>query len=154
MLIKSLISEQQQIDFGSQLAHAWSKSQLKNFLIYCYGNLGAGKTTFIRGFLRGLNFTDHVKSPSYTLVESYEINKQLVLHVDLYRLHDANELINLGLLDEIKNCSVCLVEWPEQGGDLLPPADLACYIEIIEQGREIKLEALSDRGREVLNKLN
>ncbi len=154
MLIKQLSNEQQQIEFGLQLAKAWQKLHLKNFLIYLYGNLGAGKTTLIRGFLCGLGYEKHVKSPTYTLIETYEIEQQLILHVDLYRLHDPNELINLGLLEDIKNCSVCLVEWPEQGGELLPQADIACYIELLGQGREIKMKSLNERGEQVLLQLN
>ncbi len=65
-------------------------------------------------------------------------------------MREPNELINLGLLDEIKNCSVCLIEWPEQGGDLLPQADIDCYIEILEQGRKIKIEVLNERGEKLI----
>lgn len=149
-LIKTIPDEQQQIQFGSQLAAAWLKCQLPGILIYLQGDLGAGKTTLIRGFLRGLGYQQHVKSPSYTLIESYEINGLSVFHVDLYRLHDPNELLDLGLLDELSGQIICLVEWPEHAGNLLPQADIACYIAPLDHGREIRLEALSEKGEKVL----
>jgi tRNA threonylcarbamoyladenosine biosynthesis protein TsaE len=149
-LTKTIADEAQQLYFGEQLADAWRHSELPGILIYFYGNLGAGKTTLIRGFLRGLGYQQHVKSPSYTLVETYEIDHHNILHVDLYRLHDPNELLNLGLLDEFDGTHVCLIEWPEHAGNLLPQADLACYIAPIDQGREVRLVALSERGEKVL----
>ena len=152
-LIKTIPDEHQQLQFGAQLADAWRQSKLPGILIYLYGNLGAGKTTLIRGFLRGLGYQQHVKSPSYTLIESYEINGQSIFHVDLYRLQDPHELLNLGLLDEFDGHSVCLIEWPEYAGNILPQADLACYIAPLVQGREIRIEALSERGEKVLVEL-
>jgi len=149
-LTKIIADEAQQLHFGTQLADAWRQSKLPGILIYFYGNLGAGKTTLIRGFLRGLGYQQHVKSPSYTLVESYEIDHHIILHVDLYRLHDPNELLNLGLLDEFDDNHVCLIEWPEHAENLLPQADLACYIAPLDQGREIRLIALNGLGEKVL----
>ncbi len=154
VLNRTIADETQQLHFGEELAHAWRGTQLTGILIYFYGNLGAGKTTLIRGFLRGLGYQQHVKSPSYTLIESYEINDQLIFHVDLYRLRDPHELFNLGLLEELGGNRVCLIEWPEHAENLLPPADLACYIAPLDQGREVRLVALNERGEKVLIKLS
>jgi tRNA threonylcarbamoyladenosine biosynthesis protein TsaE len=88
------------------------------------GDLGAGKSTFARGALRALGATGILKSPSYALLESYELPSVHVIHLDLYRLRDPEELENLGLSDFHRPGFLWLVEWPEQGGGRLPAADL------------------------------
>ena len=123
------------------------------FIIFLYGPLGAGKTTFTRGFLRGIGFSDKVKSPTYTLVEPYEIANQHIFHFDLYRLDNAEELTHMGIQDYFSATSICLIEWPEKGFPLLPQPDLACYIDFMDDKREIKIEALSKRGEDVLEKM-
>jgi tRNA threonylcarbamoyladenosine biosynthesis protein TsaE len=93
-------------------------------VIYLTGDLGAGKTTLTRGFLRAAGVGGTVRSPTYTLVESYKVGPITCLHLDLYRLNEASELENLGLRDWASPAHVWLIEWPERGGDRLPPADL------------------------------
>ena len=93
-------------------------------VVYLTGELGAGKTTLTRGFLRAVGVVGTVRSPTYTLVESYKVGATTYLHLDLYRLNEPSELENLGLRDWASPGHLWLVEWPERGADRLPPADL------------------------------
>lgn len=105
--------------------------------IYLYGELGAGKTTLVRGFLRGLGYKNLVKSPTYTLLELYKIKQQRICHFDLYRLLDPYELEILGARDYFTPATICLVEWPERAAAILPPPDLTIKITKTTSGREI-----------------
>jgi tRNA threonylcarbamoyladenosine biosynthesis protein TsaE len=108
---------------GAALAQSTpSDATLK--VIYLTGDLGAGKTTLARGFLHAAGVGGTVRSPTYTLVESYKVAATTYLHLDLYRLNEPSELENLGLRDWASAAHIWLVEWPERGGDRLPPADL------------------------------
>ena len=119
-------------------------------VLYLRGDLGTGKTTLVRGFLRGLGYLGAVKSPSYTLLEPYELSKRLVLHCDLYRLADAGELEFLGLRDYFDDRTVLLVEWPERAEALLPPADLEISLAYSNAGRHCCVRATSTEGEAVL----
>ena len=118
---------------GAKCAKVYEKARR----IYLYGELGAGKTTFVRGFLRGLGYKNLVKSPTYTLVELYEIKQQLICHFDLYRLTDPNELEVLGARDYFTSTTICLVEWSERAVSILPQPDLKISITITNNGREV-----------------
>lgn len=120
------------------------------FVIYLYGNLGAGKTTLVRGYLRGLGYDGNVKSPTYTLVEPYEFGERQVFHFDLYRLADPEELEYAGGRDYFNSASVCLVEWPERGEGWLAGADLQVYLEYAGAARKVRLQACSGAGQQVL----
>ena len=122
--------------------------------IFLRGSLGAGKTTFVRGFVRGLGHQGKVKSPTYTLVEPYELSKFPVYHFDLYRLGEALELEAIGARDYFDGSGVCLVEWPERAGEYLGEPDIGVAIEITRDGREVSFKAGSERGRQILRELS
>jgi tRNA threonylcarbamoyladenosine biosynthesis protein TsaE len=114
---------------------------LPGLVVYLRGDLGAGKTTLARGWLRALGATGAIRSPTYTLVEPYELRGRNTLHLDLYRLQDPAELEQLGLLDTPPDHSLWLVEWPERGGGRLPPAGLDLALHAAGEGRELALTA-------------
>src|SRR5256714_10325943 len=109
-------------DFGGRLATSRPPKDTALAVLYLTGELGAGKTTFARGFLRALGVAEAVPSPTYTLLELYPAGALTVVHVDLYRVRDAAELESLGLREWARTGHVLLIEWPERGGTRLPPA--------------------------------
>ena len=145
-VIKKSFSENEMLAFAGQFA----RSIHHGAIIFLYGPLGAGKTTFVRGFLSALGYTGKVKSPTYTLVEPYEVADKKIFHFDLYRLTHADELEQMGIRDYFTNDSICLIEWPENGMALLPQADVACYIAFKNEIRDVRIEALSDKGSEIV----
>ena len=125
-----LHSQQQQEAFGAKLARVLPK----HAVIFLEGELGAGKTTLVRGILRGFGWAGTVKSPTYTILEPYELPQQNLYHLDLYRLADAEELEYLGLR-ELLGEGLLFFEWPERGEALLPPADITVNIQHEKSGR-------------------
>jgi tRNA threonylcarbamoyladenosine biosynthesis protein TsaE len=125
-------------------------------VIYLQGTLGAGKTTFVRGFLRGLGYLRHVRSPSFNLFEIYQIKNQIICHFDLYRLKHPEELAYIGIADFFNDENICLLEWPDHGKGFLQQADLICVFKFPKQGkgRELEIKALTPKGREMLKKNN
>jgi tRNA threonylcarbamoyladenosine biosynthesis protein TsaE len=122
-------------------------------LIYLHGALGTGKTTLVRGILRALGYRGLVKSPTFTLVEPYALERVDAYHFDLYRVSDPEELEFLGFRDYLKNQSVCLVEWAERGAQRLPPPDIDVTIHNVDDRRTVKLESHSDQGTKLLSGL-
>jgi tRNA threonylcarbamoyladenosine biosynthesis protein TsaE len=122
-------------------------------VVYLQGELGAGKTTLTRGVLRGYGHEGAVKSPTYTLVEPYELPRATVFHFDLYRLTDPEELELMGIREYFRPDALVLVEWPERGQPLLPPADVVITIRANDNGRELMLAAQNEYGRSVLTAL-
>jgi tRNA threonylcarbamoyladenosine biosynthesis protein TsaE len=122
--------------------------------IYLSGPLGAGKTTLLRGILRGLGHAGAVKSPTFTLVEPYALASGVLNHFDLYRLKDPEELEFLGIRDYFGGDAVCVIEWAERAGGLLPEADLEAIIEPVNTERRVQLIAHSDRGIALLDGLS
>lgn len=122
-------------------------------IIYLTGELGAGKTTLARGVLRGFGHSGRVKSPTYTLMEPYELPGRQCYHLDLYRVADPDELLFLGIEDLMRPDAVLLVEWPERGQGVLPAPDLT--IEIAHQGgqRRVIFRAGSKKGVQIINNL-
>lgn len=118
-------------------------------LVTLQGNLGGGKTTLSRGLIQSLGHQGAVKSPTYTLVEPYEIGPLRVFHYDLYRLSDPEELEFLGMRDFLDADTLTLVEWPERAAKLLPPADLALNLQVEGTGRRLEWQGLTPRGQRV-----
>lgn len=136
-----------------QLAAQLASISKEGLIIYLHGDLGAGKTAFCQGFIRALGHQGRVKSPTYTLVEPYEIDGQHIYHFDLYRLADPEELEFMGIRDYFQPGTVALIEWSEKGEGCLPPADLEITIEYIEQSRKIMVCALSTQSESLLKTL-
>jgi tRNA threonylcarbamoyladenosine biosynthesis protein TsaE len=131
---------------GATLANALPRADGEALRIFLCGELGAGKTTFTRGFLRGLGYAGRVPSPTYTLVEPYEVAGRQVWHLDLYRLGDGAELEYLGL-DEMGGAgSVLLIEWPERGAGYLPSEDLSLVLKVVSNGRSVSMSARTPPG--------
>ena len=121
--------------------------------IHLQGPLAAGKTTFARGYILALGHPGAVKSPTYTLVESYLLASREVHHFDLYRLVDASELEHIGIDDYFDSGADCLIEWPERGGGILPVPDLMLRFTILGTERGIEFEAVSEAGIQVISSL-
>ena len=109
-------------------------------VIFLLGDLGAGKTTLVRGFMRAAGHTGTVKSPTYNIVEEYKLNKRLFFHFDLYRLVDPEELEWIGIADYLQEQSVCFIEWPEKGAGYLSSPDVILSMTTVEKGRKLVLE--------------
>ena len=117
-------------------------------VLYLKGELGAGKTTCVRSLLRALGVTGLVRSPTYTLVETYPLATLTCVHVDLYRLQSLTEVDELGLRDLMGPGSLIMVEWPERGGAAVPPADLELTLLYAGEARQASLSAKTKLGTE------
>ena len=123
-------------------------------LVFLEGTLGAGKTTFSRGLIQAAGHQGAVRSPTYTLVEDYQLADCHICHFDLYRLGDAEELEFMGIRDYLDQQALCLIEWAEKGAGILPAADLIITIDDLGDSRELHWQAGSDKGRQWQEKLN
>ncbi|MCO4758401.1 MAG: tRNA (adenosine(37)-N6)-threonylcarbamoyltransferase complex ATPase subunit type 1 TsaE [Oceanospirillaceae bacterium] len=144
-----LADEAAMVAFGAELAQV-SEGQ---GVIFLEGDLGMGKTTLCRGVLQGFGHTGAVKSPTYTLVEPYELKDKHVYHFDLYRLSDPEELEYLGIRDYFDNQALCLIEWPDKGAGILPQPDLILSITVEGRGRRIQWQPGTQFGQQLADKL-
>jgi tRNA threonylcarbamoyladenosine biosynthesis protein TsaE len=127
---------------------ALAASLKSGLTIYMHGDLGAGKTTFVRGMLHGLGHVGKVKSPTYTLVEPYVVSRFNIYHFDLYRFVDPEEWDAAGFRDYFNPQSLCVVEWPEKAGDLIPQADMDITLLPQGDGRMLNISANSDLAQQ------
>ena len=144
-----LPDESATLELGARLARALPS----RLIVYLRGELGAGKTTLTRGVLRELGYTGRVKSPTFTLVEVYRLSRLYLHHFDFYRFKDPHEWIDAGFRETLGAEAVCLIEWPEKAGALLPAADLELTLGHEDVGRRARLVAPSAAGAECLRRL-
>ncbi|MEE3633553.1 tRNA (adenosine(37)-N6)-threonylcarbamoyltransferase complex ATPase subunit type 1 TsaE [Pseudomonas sp. FFUP_PS_473] len=137
-----MADEQAMVDFGARIAEVTEGRGV----IFLEGDLGAGKTTLSRGIIRGLGHRGAVKSPTFTLVEPYEIGDKRAFHFDLYRLVDPEELEYMGIRDYFDDDALCLLEWPQKGAGILPKPDLTITISPQAGGRSLNLLPQGSRG--------
>lgn len=123
-------------------------------LVFLRGQLGAGKTTLVRGMLRALGHEGPVRSPTYALVESYRVAGFELHHFDLYRLTDPEELEFIGLRDFLGGDAICMIEWPERGDGMLPRADMEIELHVSDRGRRARLRAYGSGAVRMLARLN
>lgn len=144
-----LSNEEASERFGSQLA-TWLAAPL---VLTFSGDLGAGKTTIIRAMLKKLGVEAAIKSPTFSLVESYSCQQMQIHHFDLYRIDQAEELDYLGFRDYFTNQSICCIEWPEHAGNQLSEVDLCIKLMNKGAGRHVQIFASSVAGKQILTSL-
>lgn len=145
-----LSDAEQTVALGARLARACQQASV----IYLEGDLGAGKTTLTRGFIQGKGHQGKVKSPTYTLVEPYQLGEWRVNHFDLYRLADPEELEFIGIRDYFADDCLCIVEWPEKGQGFLPEADLLVELVYCGEQRRAEISALTKQGQQIVEWLS
>lgn len=148
MVTLHIDSEAQMVELGNHLVATFPDTGL---VMTLQGDLGAGKTTLVRAVLRALGIRGHVRSPTYTLVEPYDLGPRQAYHLDLYRLGDPQELEFLGIRDLDPSADLVFIEWPEKGEPLLPQADIAAALTVApDGGRSIQLLAHTARGAAIV----
>ncbi|MFT5236385.1 MAG: tRNA threonylcarbamoyladenosine biosynthesis protein TsaE [Shewanella sp.] len=143
-----LDNELDTVELGRRLAAIITPPLILNLS----GELGAGKTTLSRGLIQAFGHKGAVKSPTYALVEPYELAGVDIFHFDLYRLSDPEELEFMGIRDYFTEQSICIIEWPDRGHGLIPQADISCHIKYVGTGREVEIVSGSEKGQLLLSK--
>jgi tRNA threonylcarbamoyladenosine biosynthesis protein TsaE len=146
----NLPREEATLALGAALGGALPAESLRGLVLHLHGELGAGKTTLVRGLLRGLGYQGRVKSPSYALVEPYSLSRLNLYHFDFYRFKDQSEWLSSGFREHFNPDSLCVVEWPERAAPLLGPADLDIRLAYQGTGRAAALEARGARAQDWL----
>jgi len=133
-----------------------AESSMPGAVIYLRGQLGVGKTTFVRGFLKKLGYKGIIKSPTFNLFEIYQIDNQIICHVDLYRLKHPEELVYIGIIDYFNKKNIWLIEWPENGQGFLPAQDLLCCFDFTNKGinRVVEISSNSLIGNNIVDEIN
>ncbi|MSR17050.1 MAG: tRNA (adenosine(37)-N6)-threonylcarbamoyltransferase complex ATPase subunit type 1 TsaE [Methylococcaceae bacterium] len=124
--------------FGAEL---WARLPEKA-LVFLHGDLGVGKTTLVRGLLRAAGVTGTIKSPTYAVIEEYNVVERKIFHFDLYRLTDAEELEWIGIDDYLNQNALCFVEWANKGKGVLPKADVNIYLTTQNDGRLLEIDGV------------
>lgn len=145
-----LADETATIAMGKRIADIVKANLNHGITVYLNGDLGAGKTTLTRGFVQGMGHDGNVKSPTYTLVEPYDLLDWQVYHFDLYRLADPEELEYMGIRDYFNDRSCSFIEWPEKGKGMIASADLVIDLVYLEEQREITLQSETALGQQLL----
>jgi len=135
------------------LAYRIAAQLQPGMIIHLHGDLGAGKTTLVRGVLNSFGYSERVKSPTYTLVEPYHIAGLDLLHFDLYRLQNEQEWESAGFRDDHDGKKIFIIEWANKGGNSIPQADIEINIEILPAGRKAELHANTTLGKQCLERL-
>lgn len=148
-----LADEQATVTLGQQMARAVKSELSRGIVVYLNGDLGAGKTTLTRGFVQGMGHQGNVKSPTYTLVEPYELADWKVYHFDLYRLADPEELEFMGIRDYFNDDCCCFIEWPEKGNGLIASADVTIDLSYDGEARVAQFYAQTGLGEKLLHAL-
>ena len=151
-IVKTLVwpDEAATAAFATQLAAALTRANL-NACIALHGDLGAGKTTFVRHLLRALGVEGRIKSPTYAVVEPYTVNAGEVWHFDFYRFSDPREWEDAGFRDIFASTGLKLCEWPQNAASVMPTPDLELDIQVDDtEQRQVRLSALTPRGQELL----
>lgn len=148
-IVIELADEQATVNLGRLVGDQLNEGGV----VFLSGTLGAGKTTLTRGILQSKGYFGPVKSPTYTLVEPYELEHQNVYHFDLYRLADPEELEYIGIRDYFSVNHLTIFEWPSRGTGFLPAADIEIELGVHGLGRRAEINAVSDKGRKIINEI-
>ena len=149
-----LANEGETVSFGRRIGRAAENDIAQTgVVIFLIGDLGAGKTTLCRGVLNTFGHHGAVKSPTYTLVEPYDVEDKHICHFDLYRLGDPEELEYMGIREYFGSGNLCLIEWPNRGEGVLPEADLIVTVTVKAPGRQVEVAANTAIGENILRRL-
>ncbi|WP_225972148.1 tRNA (adenosine(37)-N6)-threonylcarbamoyltransferase complex ATPase subunit type 1 TsaE [Taylorella equigenitalis] len=126
---------------------------IPNIKIYLSGDLGAGKTTITREFLKAFGVNTRIKSPTYTLLETYKVSRLYLYHFDFYRFSDPLDWVDAGFKETLNSPGISLVEWPEMAQDTLPVPDLHIFLSYDGEGRIAKIKAFTNEGIECIKRM-